>query len=93
MENRFQRPNVFLVEIPEWEKRKNGKKNIGRVSDWNFEKNWLKTYVFTLGNSIYPDLNKSTPRHILIKFQNTKGKQILKATKEKDIAHLQKNNC
>lgn len=38
MENRVQRPNVFLVEIPEWEKRKNGKKNIGRVSDWNFEK-------------------------------------------------------
>ena len=92
MENRFQSSNIFLVEIPEWKERKNGKRNIGRVSDWNW-KNWLKTYVFTLGNSMYPDPNKSTPRHILIKFQNTEGKQILKATREEDIAHLQNNNC
>ena len=42
---------------------------------------------------MYPDPNKSTPRHILIKFQNTEGKQILKATREEDIAHLQNNNC
>ena len=42
---------------------------------------------------MYPDPNKSIPRHILIKFQNTEGKQILKATREEDIAHLQNNNC